>query len=73
MNKWDAIKDYVMVRICNRETNLVKLAHDSGVSYWWLNRCRYRQEVVSDPGFTKVGRVFEALGGRAPKVPQTKE
>jgi DNA-binding phage protein len=69
MNKWAAIREFVIGRVMDRSTNLTALARDSGVNYWWLRRIRSRREDVKDPGFEKIGRVFEALGGRAPKLP----
>lgn len=73
MNEWKTILDYVTHRVESKETNLTDLASRAGVSVWWLQRLRHRAGEVKDPGWTKVGRVFQALGGRAPKVPQIKE
>ena len=62
-DKWQEILDWVIGRLHDPETDLTKLAKQTGVGYWWLRRMRYRH--VGDPGFTKVSRVFMALGGRS--------
>jgi len=70
MDKWKAILDYVQSHVLHPDTNIAALAKKSGVSVWWLYRLRAKPNEVKDPGFTKVGAVFQALGGRAPKVPR---
>lgn len=72
MSQWDAILSFVVERIRHPGTCLTDLSRRAGVSIWWLHRIRHRTDVV-DPGFTKVGRVFFALGGRAPKLPEKKD
>jgi len=71
-NPWQEVLEFVEERIRDPATNLTELATKTGVNIWWLHRIRRNADVV-DPGFTKVGRVFMALGGRAPKVPKQEQ
>lgn len=70
MKNWKAIQDFTFAKIRDSETQLPALAKRSGVTLAWLRRVRYKPGSVKDPGFMKVGAVFQALGGRAPKVPR---
>jgi hypothetical protein len=73
MNRWKAIQEFVFSSIRDPATNLTALANKAGVSVWWLYRIKYRSDEVKDVGFMKTGAVFQALGGRAPKVPKQEQ
>ena len=68
-DRWQQLLDYVVAGIRNTDTNLTELSRQTGVSLTWLHRIRYRGDVV-DPGWTKIGRVFLAMKGSAPKLPK---
>jgi hypothetical protein len=70
MKQWQEILDYVVSKVQDKSTNLTALSKTAGVSIWWLQRMRSRR--VVDPGFSKVGRVFQAFGGHSPKLPKEK-
>lgn len=65
---WVDIIKYVVQRLRDGE-NVSALAAKSGVGVWWLIRVRAGK--IKEPGWDKFGRVFEALGGRPPKIPST--
>ena len=68
-DQWQRILDFVVAGIRNTDNSLTDLARQTGINLSWFHRMRYRND-VKDPGFTKIGRVFMALKGSAPRLPK---
>lgn len=66
---WDHAKQYVIDRL--HEVNMAEASRNAKVSYWWV--VLLKKGGIPEPGFAKLGRLFEVLGGKPPRIPASKQ
>ncbi len=66
-SRWTEILAWVIDRLHHADIDLPDVARRAGVGYPWLYRLR--QGRYREPGWAKLGRVYEVLGGKPPRMP----
>ena len=60
-DRWQEIYDMTVSKLKEPGLDLVRVANEARVGYWWLVALRAGR--FTDPGWQKLGRTFEALFG----------